>query len=177
MCAISVCLVYGAQLFSQNLKVMAAMFSEQQPWVQFNRRVVTSLHGLLGNLPVVGWPSGLLPWCVCMLVCSSPGVPWPTGALLSDWQLAGELYDGAVSPAVSLSLAVPLLTLRNTSECNFSLILPELSFEGKNSSSFHFQNCPGKRNGDLNIEFRLAFWWRLLVRQFQKEKVWLVFPL
>lgn len=93
---------------------------------------------------MVWWRSGLLPWClrvpcscayVCVYVhaCSSSRAPWPMGALLSDWQQAGELYDGAVSPAVSLSLGSgsPDI-LRNTSECNFSLIFSELSFEWKN---------------------------------------------
>lgn len=37
----------------------------------------------------------------CLLACSSSGAPWSTGALLSDWQVAGELYDGDISPAVS----------------------------------------------------------------------------
>ena len=74
--------------------------------------------------------------CVCLHACSSSTEPWPTGALLSDWRLAGELYDGAVSPAVSHSPGSGSPdTLRNTSECNFSLILSELSFEWKNPTN------------------------------------------
>lgn len=46
---------------------------------------------------VARWPS-------CGAVCACPGSSCGTiGALLSDWQTAGERYDGGVRPAVWLS--------------------------------------------------------------------------
>lgn len=94
--------------------------------------------------------STLVCVCVSLHACSSSAAPWPTGALLSDWRLAGELYDGAVSPAVSHSPGSGSPdTLRNTSKCNFSHILSELSFEWKNPPAclalFVFTNVWAKK--------------------------------
>lgn len=92
----------------------------------------------------------------CIFVCahafSSSRAPWPTDALLSDWQLAGELYDGAVSPAVSHSPGNGSPDIRsNTSECKLSHPF-WIEFWVEKSQwpawSFQLQSCPGKRNGD-----------------------------
>lgn len=121
--------------------------------------------------------STLVCVCVSLHACSSSAAPWPTGALLSDWRLAGELYDGAVSPAVSHSPGSGSPdTLRNTSECNFSHILSELSFEWKNPPAclalFVFTNVWAKKMVILHagIKYVHMHWWTVWERDFRKDE-------
>lgn len=85
---------------------LSIVVSSWQPWFHFD------CWSKSARLSWKASGSCLLPqcWCAlpflcgcfwCLLACSSSGAPWSTGALLSDWQLAGELYDGDISPAVS----------------------------------------------------------------------------
>lgn len=77
----------------------------------------------------------------------------PSGALLTDWQAAGERYDGAVRPAVWLSAGTGSPdALRKASECNFPSHPSKNFFFPPTGSAapFIFRDRPGKRNDDGN---------------------------
>lgn len=83
------------------------------------------------SLAVVLAKSYCMRACVCVHGLSS-GALWPTGALLSDWQLAGEFYDGAVSSALSRSPGSGSPdTFRNASQWNFPISFLNWFLSGK----------------------------------------------
>lgn len=90
-------------------------------------RQVWAAHWEISQQP--GGTVALLRFCLCARLLFCWNANSPTGALLSDWQVAGERYDGAVRPAVWLSFGSGSPdALRNASECNFPSHPSRISF-------------------------------------------------
>lgn len=112
---LSACCSRGLGLFTESNGYDRQVFLRNSHEFNFDGRAVTSLPGLLGNLPVVRWRSGLLPWCLC--VCTPAPLLERHGRRKPCWVIDNWLGSFMMELSALLCrilLAVALLTFAVT---------------------------------------------------------------